>query len=81
MKLSIYSMKDIVADEFGPIWLAKNNKIALRNAVQQLSNIHPEVAKDYVLHHVGEWDTETGNIIAIMPVIVDTSKDEEDASK
>ena len=47
----LYSIYDKVADEFGPIYEAKNDMVASR---AYASLVKPEMAHDYELYAVGE---------------------------
>jgi hypothetical protein len=64
MYVRLYSIQDKVAQEFGPIFQAKNDSIALRQFKAMIFD--PKNAglrvDDYVLVHIGDFDTETGII-------------------
>ena len=47
----LYSIYDKVADEYGPIYEAKNDMVASR---AYASLVKPEIAHDYELYAVGE---------------------------
>lgn len=58
--MKLYSVKDNVANEFGPIQHCKNDGVALRMYEHSLKDsINKE---DYTLYHVGEINDETGEI-------------------
>lgn len=62
MVSKIYTVKDKVADEFGPIFNAANDAVASRNFKQLLgSTPYPE---DFELYEVGSFSNETGWIEA-----------------
>lgn len=57
----LYSIKDVVAEEFGPVFEAVNNGVAIRN----FSNVLKETKypEDYELYKLGNYDESTGEII------------------
>lgn len=60
----LYSIKDVVADEFGPIYEAVNDGVAIRNFSKILQEVtYPE---DFELYKVGEFDVKTGEIMPCM---------------
>lgn len=61
MKYGMYTLFDRVAEECGPVWIAKTDAVAVRNA-----RIHTkEVAQDdYRLLCVGYFETSSGVIEA-----------------
>lgn len=79
MKRNIYSIKDVIADEFGAIETCKNDAVATRMFKNILSQqkVNPD---DFELWCLGTVDTETGVIVSdVHPVaIVD---DEETSDK
>lgn len=66
MQLHIYSIYDKVAQESGPLFLAKNMPVAKRMAHGNLKNVEK---KDFFLRFHGEFNVETGEII--LSTIVD----------
>lgn len=66
---------DVTAVEFGPIFVAKNENVALRNFNSMFIN-NPNVSrKDYLLYLLGFFDTENGSIQTEVdfPLVVNTS--------
>lgn len=67
----LYSIYDKVADEFGPIYEAKNDMVASR---AYASLVKPEIEHDYELYAVGKRFDRTGEGIEghhdIFPVII-----------
>jgi len=62
MIVRLYSIKDRVAAEFGPVFLAKNDAVALRqfeNTKEQNRGMREE---DFQLAYLASMDTETGVI-------------------
>lgn len=60
MVRNYYSVKDVVADEFGELVFAKNDAVASRlfaNIIKSHSELSPE---DLDLYCVGGFDDETG---------------------
>lgn len=58
MMMKVYSICDIKAEEYGPLFLAKNDEIAFRMCKAQFKDV--EYPQDYQLDCVGYFDTEKG---------------------
>lgn len=54
-----YSVYDLVAGEFGPIFQAKNNEVAKRSFGMIMQTVDPSARDGYSLFIVGEFDVET----------------------
>lgn len=75
MKLGIYVIRDSVAGEYGPPYVAKNDALALR---QFQSLIKTTVSPlDFSCHYVGEFCSETADIIPCSLRRVDSVLDKE----
>lgn len=61
----LYSLYDAVAEEFGPLFSAKNDDVALRNVIQMFTDMKVNIAsvESYHLYYVGNFDTVTGQLI------------------
>lgn len=61
----LYSVYDSVAGEYGPIFQAKNDDVALRNVIQMFTDMHVSVASldCFHLYHVGDFDSELGTFV------------------
>lgn len=72
MKFPIYSIRDVHTGFMSPT-VDSNDAAATRNFAHavgnsaSLMNSHP---KDYALYHIGEFDSETGELIPCMPELV-----------
>lgn len=66
MLYKIYAVKDIVAEETGPIFQMKNDSVALRNYNQMLQDKNVDI-NDYELYRIAEYDTETMILTSIKP--------------
>lgn len=55
-----YSVYDLVAGEFGPIFQAKNDEVAKRSFGMIMHTVDPSARSGYSLFVVGEFDVETG---------------------
>lgn len=79
MKVCIYSLFDFVAQDYGPLFEAKNDAVALR--IMQHMNF-PEGCdpKDFYLMRLGMFDRETGKVNGeVTPRKIDfTNKEIED---
>lgn len=62
MKMNLYSIRDNVAEEFGPIFQAKNHAIAKRNFINLIDENKGMSKEDYQIVSMGTFDTETGEI-------------------
>ncbi len=62
MTLSVYVLFDRVAEECGPVWAAKNDAVAIRNARIQLKEVR---ADEYRLYCLGSLDTERVELKAV----------------
>lgn len=69
MKFDLYSVRDCVADEFGPIFQCKNDAVACRMFGSMFT---VSESKDLELYNVGSFDTEKG-VKAGKPKEVDTT--------
>lgn len=71
----LYSLFDSVAEEYGPIFQAKNNDVALRNVIQMFMEMHVDIAslESYHLYHVGDFDSELGKFVKpfVNPIEID----------
>lgn len=63
MKAVIYTVFDKVADEYGPLFEAKNNNVALRQFRQLIATVVVENRDDYVLYSCGTFDHDTGTLV------------------
>ena len=62
-----FSVYDRKANEYAPVFTAKNADVARRMIVQSLSgdSLLCQYPGDYTLVHVSDFDTETGNLISL----------------
>jgi len=56
----MWALYDNVAQEFGPIYLAKNEQVAERIAMNQMSQNFAK--EDFTFAWLGMFDTDTGNV-------------------
>lgn len=65
MKLNMYTLRDIVAEDSAPIFCAKNDMTAVRSACHALRQVdNPE---EYQLFRVGSFDTDTSEVTSLPP--------------
>lgn len=57
MKFNVYSLRDVVAKELGPLFTAKNDDVAIRMVAESFTYKH---IKDLELCALGHFDTEKG---------------------
>ena len=64
MIFELYTIKDKLAEEYGPTFQAKNRAVADRNYNKMLTeqNLNPE---EYHLEKVGSFDNQTGTLTTI----------------
>lgn len=60
MTVNYYSIVDQVADEFGPLFGAKNDDVAVRQFKQLLASERVTNPADYELWIIGKFDAEEG---------------------
>ena len=69
-----YAIKDMVANEFGPIFYAKNDEVALRQ-YNQLQAKNEFIIDEFKLFFLGSLDDDKGIIdIPSMPVNITPEK-------
>lgn len=61
-KMNMYVVHDLVAEESGPIFEAKNDLVAMRNVKQMFQDVDSNYIKDYKLICVGRLDHTTNKI-------------------
>lgn len=64
----LYTIKDLVADETGPIFEGKNDGVAIRNFIRGLKEAD---IIEFELLRVGKIDHDTGEIEPVKPVKVE----------
>lgn len=58
--MNLYSLKDVVADEYGPVFEAKNDDVAIR-VCKQIPQKSPDIVlSDFELYRIGDFDHEKG---------------------
>ncbi len=57
-KINQYSVYDLVAGEFGPLFQAKNDEVAKRSFGMIMRTIDPSARDGYSLFLIGEFDIE-----------------------
>lgn len=62
MKLGIYTIKDMVADECGPVFEAKNDEVAGRNFRQLMAREKIRNEDEFRLYKIGSYETEEMNL-------------------
>lgn len=64
MKSVIYTVYDKVAEEYGPLFEAKNDAVALRQFKQLIATVVVENRDDYVLYSCGTFDHDAGDLVS-----------------
>ena len=65
MQVKLYTIRDLVAGECGPIFVSKNDGLAVRQSCQLLAGVN-DVA-EYSLYCVGTFDTENMEMVEKVP--------------
>lgn len=60
MKQNYYSIKDAVSNEFGPMFPAKNDGVAIRHYKQLIKSI--DDPENYTLWCISSFDSDSGQI-------------------
>jgi len=70
MEVKLYTIRDLVAGECGPVFTAKNDGVAIRQACLLLHEPSLDVS-DYALYCIGTFDTESMEFIDKTPHEID----------
>lgn len=75
MEYKLYSIYDLVACEYGPLFQCKNDGVAKRNFIELVKNSSVFNVKDYELRCLGSFNVDTGSfdVHVAAPVVVDFS--------
>lgn len=65
MIINVYSIRDLIAEDSGPLFQAKNNAVAVRSF--QFSLKDTTTPGDFRLLLIGSFDTETSRLV-VLPV-------------
>jgi len=65
MKYNLYTVSDSIAEDNGPIFQAVNSGVAIRQYRSILEST--KYPQDFKLFHVGTWDSEKMELIALIP--------------
>ena len=58
MTMKLYTIRDNIAEEFGPVFVAKNDNVAKRQYINLIQTNQITIT-DYTLWYVGDFNTET----------------------
>lgn len=67
----LYTIRDMIAEECGPVFNAKNDSVAIRQVHNLIRNEPCGDPSEYELYRIGQYDGDTGRIVSIEPDIVD----------
>lgn len=59
---NVYSIYDIKAQKYGPLFEATNDEVAARQFVQVLQKIQPIFRTEYKLYKIGSFDFVSGSL-------------------
>ncbi len=71
MKINVYTIYDKLARESGPLFQAKNDKVAYRQFQTQLKEIKNIQKQDFELLNIAEYDNEACQLQDMITVRVD----------
>lgn len=60
---SLYSVYDTMAEEFGPVFMARNDQVAKRAVINMMVKSEAS-ANEFQLYKVGVFNTTTGSVMA-----------------
>lgn len=69
MQVKLYVIRDMVAGESGPVFTAKNDGLAIRQACQLMTGVID--ISDYALYSIGMFDTESMELSDKVPYEID----------
>ncbi len=72
MKINVYTIYDKLARESGPLFQAKNDRVAFRQFQTQLKEIKNIQKDDFELLNIAEYDNEECQLQDMITVRVDT---------
>nr|WAE43394.1 MAG: nonstructural protein [Microviridae sp.] len=71
MDFRLYSVRDDVAEEFGPLFQAINDGVAWRAYRGLMRDVPPIDQQAYRLFCIGSWSSETGSMVSLIePCVV-----------
>lgn len=73
MIYNLYSIFDIDANEFGPLFCAKNSKIAYRYVYEMSRSINTANLGSFALYKMGEFDVEKGIVDTTVSIVENLS--------
>ena len=82
----LYSIRDLVAEEFAPVFVANNDNTAIRMCSETVKDnkIMASHLSDYALYNLGSFDISTGEIksnpLFSTPILMFTDFDEKKES-
>jgi len=74
----IYAIKDLAVQAFNVPFTARAKGEALRSFIDEVNNQESQLHKhpeDYELHHIADFDDQTGEIIPKTPELAARAKD------
>jgi len=78
MNLQMFSIKDQAIDEFDRPFFSPSTGLAIRMFGDEINNDQSPMHRhptDYTLHHLGTFDTTSGEFVTIPPVQVSRGVD------
>lgn len=69
----LYSVQDVTAEMYGPVFQSVNDGVARRNVVSMLVKVAKWDRDAYKLHFVGTFDDETGVVAFAERKVIDVN--------
>lgn len=78
-QFNVYSVYDIKAQRYGPLYEATNNEVAARQFTQMIKSVQPLFRAEFKLFLIGFFDFVSGDLVQNerpieVPVIYDITK-------
>lgn len=77
MTVNLYSVFDILAKEYGPVFQAKNDAVASRNFKNFFIDNAVSNPEEYQLWQLGEYDVDEGVITPVKAIVALDTKESE----
>ena len=71
--MNLYSIYDLKANEYGPVFEAKNDAVACRMCKNEFGKVPKDALADYVLYQVGEFSHDIGCVAEYKNEVCDVS--------
>jgi hypothetical protein len=70
-------MLDVTAEEYGPVFQAKNDAVAMRNVLRMVKENRLDL-NDFLLYRFGSFDSDKGVLQGFAPTVVPYGSEDKD---